>query len=45
LQLAQQAGLKPSFEETVIFLLESGLKQEKSSIKEGLLKQIENLKD
>ena len=45
LQLAQQAGLKPSFEETVIFLLESGLKQEKSSIKEGLLKQIEDLQD
>ncbi len=45
LQLAQQAGLKPSFEETVMFLLESGLKQEKSSIKEGLMKQIENLQD
>ena len=45
LQLAQQAGLKSSFEETVIFLLESGLKQEKTSIKEGLMKQIENLQD
>ena len=45
LQLAQQAGLQPGFEETVIFLLESGLRQEKSSIKEGLMKQIENLQD
>ncbi len=45
LQLAQQAGMKPSFEETVIFLLESGLKQEKANIKEGLLKQIEDLQD
>jgi len=43
LQLAQQAGLKSNFDETIIFLLESGLKQEKSSIKDGLMKQIEKL--
>ena len=43
LQLAQQAGLKSTLEETVIFLLESGLKQEKANITEGLMKQIEKL--
>lgn len=43
LQLAQQAGLKPNFEETIIFILESGIRQEKSSIKAGLSKQIEAL--
>lgn len=42
-QLAQQSGLGSNFDETVILLLESGLKQEKSNIKEGLMKQIEKL--
>ena len=43
IQLAQQSGLGSNFDETVILLLESGLKQEKSNIKEGLMKQIEKL--
>jgi len=43
LQLAQQARLKPNLEETIIFLLESGLKQEALNIKEEVMKQIEKL--
>ena len=42
LMLAQYSGLKPSLEETIILLLESGLKQEQSKIKEGLMEQVEN---
>jgi len=43
LQLAQQAGLGSNFDETIIFILESGLNKEKLSIKDGLMKQIEKL--